>query len=300
MNIYCPEGLHHGVFQGLDRQYCSHTFYVNNWNSEEKLQPNNVVIMSKEMLENPDDDFFDAIIVQSYEGYYKVMKFAKTILLYHLMNGRGWNNHMAGVYANPYVVPMFISTSCRTSHGFFEGIHKTIYPGIDEEYWNGWVGDEKKIIHVRNEFENRDKPKYTDFLNICNGNPYTLIGRGGNIQCGYQGLREQFRKHRVFVNVEIFTSTFSISSMEAMMTGVPIICNDIEGTGEGLRDGIEGFISNNIGYLKNKTRDLLNDHDMAKELGKNAREMAKIKFGKKQFNFAWNNLLDNLDYYRRV
>ncbi len=297
MRIYCPKGLHHGVFQGLDGSLCKHEFWVNGWIETEKPKPNNVFVMTKEQLENPDDSFFGAILVQSVADYHLVSKFAKPILYYDLMNGR--SSGPQDIYSNKHVIPVFVSTGCRLSHGVYDGPHKTIYPAIDDEYWNGWVGDEKKIIHVRNAFKERDPSKFKEFEYICEGNPYTLVGRDGNMECGYEELRNQFRKHRVFVNVEIFTSTFSISSMEAMMTGMPIICNDIEGTGEAVRNGVEGFISNNLVYLKNKTNEILNDHEMAKELGKNAREMAKIKFGKKQFNFAWNDFLNNLGYYRR-
>ena len=214
--IYCPKGLHHGVFQALDGSICKHEFWVNGWVDKEKPKPNNVHIMTKEMLENPDDKFFDAILVQSVQDYGLVANFDKTILYYDLMNGRG--SGPAPIYNNLHVIPVFVSTGCRLSHGIYDGPHKTIYPGVDDEYWNGWTGDEAKIIHVRNEFENRDKPKYADFINICDGSPYTLVGRGGNMECGYPELREQFRKHRVFVNVEIHTSTFSISSMEAMIS----------------------------------------------------------------------------------
>jgi glycosyltransferase involved in cell wall biosynthesis len=298
MNIYAPKGLHHGVFQSLDASLCYHNFYVNHWIETEKPKPNNVFIMTKEQLENPDDSFFGAILVQSVNDYQLVSKFAKPILYYDLMNGR--SNGPQYIYSNPNVVPVFVSTGCRLSHGVFDGPHKTIYPAIDDEYWNGWTGEEKKIIHVRNAFKERDPNKFNEFLYICGENPYTLVGRDGNMECGYEELRNQFRKHRVFVNVEIFTSTFSISSMEAMMCGMPIVCNDIEGTGEAIRNGIEGFIGNNLAYLKKKTNDILNDEAMAKELGHNAREMAKMKFGKRQFNLAWNDFLDNLAYYRRA
>lgn len=295
--IYCPKGLHHGVFQSLDKDLCKHEFYVNGWNEGEKPKPNNVVVMSKEMLDNPDDSFFDAILVQSINDYNLVSKFQKTILYYDLMNGR--SNGPTYIYDNPNVIPVFVSTGCRLSHNMYDGKHKTIYPGVDDKYWSGWTGEEAKIVHARNCFKARDLPKYNDFLNICGDSPRTLIGIDGDMLCGYEELRSQFRKHRVFVNVEIHTSTFSISSMEAMMTGMPIVCNDIEGTGEAIHNGVEGFISNNIEYLKKKTNDLLNDYDLAKELGANARETAKIKFGKKQFNLAWDDFLTNLDYYKR-
>ncbi len=297
MNIYCPKGLHTGVFQGLDSTLCPHIFYVNNWNESEKPKPNNVKIMTTEMLKDPQDDFFHAILVQSIGDYNLVSSYDKTIIYYDLMNGRG--NGPKQIYENKNVIPVFISTSCRTSHGVYDGYHKTIYPAIDENFWNGWIGDEKKIVHVRNSFKSRDPQKFKDFEYVCDKNPYTLIGRDGNLQCDYIKLLEEYKKHRVFVNIEIFTSTFSISSMEAMMCGMPIICNDIESTGEAIRNGVEGFISNNLDYLKNKTNDLLNDYEMAKELGKNAREMAKIKFGKKQFNLAWNDFLNSINFYKR-
>ncbi len=296
MNIYCPKGLHSGVFQSLDFSICPHYFYVNQWGVE-KPKPNNVIVMTKEQLEDPDDKFFDCILIQSTEDYNLVKNFDKTIVYYDLMNGRGGGPEH--IYNNKNVVPVFISTSCKTSHGIYGGYHKTIYPGIDEDYWNGWTGEEQKIIHVRNAFKERDLPKYNDFIKTCGNTPFTLIGHGGNLECGYEELRNQYRKHRVFVNIEIYRSTFSISSMEAMMTGMPIICNDIESTGEAIRNGIEGFISNNIDYLKKKTHELINDYDMAKELGKNSREMAKIKFGKKQFNLAWKDFLENIDFYKR-
>ncbi len=292
MNILAPKGLHHGVFQGLDSKYCKHNFYTDGWNILEKPMPNNVFILGKE---HTDIDFFGAILVQSIEDYYRASKYNKPIIYYDLMNGRG--EGPKEIYNDKRVVPLFISTSCRTSHGVFNRKHKTIYPGIDEDFWNGWHGGSPKIIHVRNGFKERDLEKYNDFLNICGINEYTLVGRGGNVTCGYEELRTQFQSHRVFVNVEINLSTFSISSMEAMMTGLPIICNDIESTGEAIRNGMEGFISNNIGYLKRKTNDLLNDWEMAKELGANARNMAKIKFSKKQFNLAWDDFLNNLDSY---
>jgi len=299
-NIYAIKGLHHGVFSSLDYSLCPHKFWVPSWNSIEKPKPNNVHIMTKEQLEDPDDSFFDAILVQSIDDYMLVKDFDKTIMFYNLMNSRGNPANHVEVLKNPRVIPLYISTSCRTSHGIFDGKHKTIYPGIDENFWNGYTGEDRKIIHVRNAFKERDPQKFKDFEAVCEGEEYTLVGTKGNMYCGADELVKQFRKHRVFVNIEIYTSTFSISSMEAMMTGMPIICNDIESTGEAIRNGVEGFISNDMNYLKKRTRELLNDVDMAKELGNNAREMAKMKFSKKQFNMAWNDLFENMDSYRRV
>lgn len=299
MNIYCLTGLHVGVWQGLD-ETCKHTFYVPHWPNT-RPKPDNIKLMTQEQIDDPDESFFDAILIFP-EHYHKVANLNKTIICYFVMNGRQGqiNDYTANILANPRVIPVFVSTSCRTSHNVFDGPHRTIYPGIDENWWNGYVGDSATIVHCRNSFKDREPTKYAEYKWIVDTNKDVLIGSGGDKECSMTELRDEFRKHRLFLNIEIFTSTFSISSMEAMMTGMPIICNDIEGTGEAIRNGIEGYASNNLGLLKIKVRELLNDHAMAKELGQNARKMAQIKFGTKQFNAAWNDLLDNINHYRRV
>jgi hypothetical protein len=151
MRIYCPKSLHSGVFQALDASLCKHEFWVHGWSIGDKPRPSNVFEMTREQLENPDDNFFDAILVQSYEDYQLVKNFAKTIIYYDLMNGRGTGPEE--IYKNPHVIPVFISTSCRMSHGIYGGLHKTIYPAVDEEFWGGWVGNDKEIVHVRNGFK---------------------------------------------------------------------------------------------------------------------------------------------------
>ena len=300
MNIYCLTGLHQGVFQSLDGNICKHNFYVPDWYEKERKKPNNVLIMTKEMIINPYDNFFDAILIFP-EHYSKVQNIDKTIIVNFLTTGREGqiSAYSKNIISNPKVIPVFDSTSCRMSHGIYEGLHKTIYHGVDEEFWSGWQGQDKKIVHVRNNFKERDLNRYNDFIYVCGDYPKTLIGAQGDMWCGYEDLKLQLIKHRVYVNIDLFGSMFALSHVEAMMLGMPIVCNDIEGNGEVIRNGIDGFISNNMDYLKKCVNILMNDYDFSKEMGRKAREMAKIKFGKEQFNIQWNDFLNNIDYYRR-
>jgi len=297
VNIFCIKGLHHGVFQGLESGTCKHNFYVPNWNSAEKPKPDNVIIMSSEMLTDPDPDFFGAILVQSPEDYQLVKNFDKPIIYYHLINSRG--RGLDYIYANKNVIPVFLMNSNKISYSVYEGQHKTIYHGVDPDFWKGWSGEDKVLAAVKNNFNTRDPVRFALYKQICGDAKNTVYGTGQDENLGRVELRDRLRKSRVFMNVEIVGSPFDTAAVEAMMLGMPIISTDNESSGEFIRNGIEGFISNSVPYLIEKTRDLLNDHDMARELGENARKMAEIRFGKKQFNIQWNDFLNNLDYYRR-
>jgi len=297
MNVYCPKGLHQGVFQSLSSSICKHDFYVPAWDSKQKLQPDNVKIMTKEMQEDPDDKFFEAVLVQSPEDYNIVKNWDKTIIYYHLINSRG--RGLDHIYANKNVIPVFLMNSCKISYNVFEGQHKTIYHGVDPEFWSGWTGEDKTLVSVKNNFNTRDPRRFAMYKDICGDHPNVVLGANQDLNLSYTDLRDKLRSSRVFMNVEIVGSPFDTSAVEAMMLGMPMISTDCESSGEFIRNGIEGFISNDINYLKKKVKDVLNDHDLAAELGRNSRKMAELRFSKEQFNIQWNDFLDNIDFYKR-
>ena len=298
MNVYCPKGLHQGVFQSLDSSLCEHNFWVPAWDSAYKNMPDNVKIMTQDMIDDPDDGFFGAILVQSPEDYNLVKNFDKTIIYYHLINSRG--RGLDYIYANKNVISVFLMTSNRISYGMFEGKHKTIYHGVDHEFWSGWTGEDEILISVKNNFSTRDPQRFALYKSICAESKNLVLGSGQDLNLKSLELRDRLRTSRAFMNIEIVGSPFDTSAVEAMMLGMPMISTDSESSGEFIRNGIEGFISNNYEYLKKKSRDLLNDHAMASELGKNAGIMAKARFGKHQFNVQWNDFLNNLSDYKRI
>jgi glycosyltransferase involved in cell wall biosynthesis len=301
MNVYCLTGLHQGVFQAIDPTLCEHTFWVPSWEDSFRVRPENIKILTPEMISDPDDNFFGAILIFP-EHYEKVKNVDKTIMVYFVTDGRPGRSqdYTRYVISNPRVVPIFLSTGCRLSHGVYEGSHKTIYHGVDDEFWSGWNGEEQLLAAVKNDFKNRDPQRFDLYKNICGDNKNIVIGTNHDITLGYTELRDRLRTCRAFMNVEIVGSPFDTSCVEAMMLGMPIVTTDSECSGEFIRNGIEGFISNNPSYLKKKATDLMNDKAMAEELGANARKMAQLRFSKKQFNMQWNDVLSNIDSYKRA
>ena len=62
---------------------------------------------------------------------------------------------------------------------------------------------------------------------------------------------------------------------------------------EVIENGVNGFITNNVGEMKQYLVDLLNDEDMAKEIGENARKTIVEKYSSEQFVKNWDRLLTN-------
>lgn len=310
MRILCPQGLHVGVFQGLDGNLCHHTFLVpkketptevhDGWDTGVRPKPTCVVSEPIDWNGN-----YDCILVQSMEDWGAIPnKDRKPIIYYDLMNGRGFGP--SHIYNHSNTILAFVSNSCRISHGLWDQMpHYVLYPGIDEDVWDPKSvppenrSEQAEIVHTRNDFSKRDTLRFNEWLQITSGMPHLLIGRDGDCFLNLSQLAMKYITSRVYLNLEIFTSTFSIAAMEAMMAGMPIVSNNIEGSGDYIKNGINGFVTNNVNMMRRHVQELMNDKDMAIELGNRARETAIQNFGKQQFNASVNYFFDNLDAYRR-
>lgn len=299
MKIMCPFGLHEGLFQSLDANLCQHQFYVKHWRSEIlKDKPDNVIVASETELNAVDN--YDAVLVLDAKDYESIKHIQKPIILYQLVTSRGWNYKQ--IYANPNVIPIFDACTTRVTHAVFDGLHKTIVPGIDCERVKGWdiANTEKRIIYAKNNYQKQDPLKYETFRYICGDYPSLLVGKDGDLSTDDDGLIAEMKKSRLYVNIEPRLSTMSVSMLEAMALGMPVVCNDTEAWGEVIRNGFNGYISNSSDYLKKKVEELMNDDEAAVKLGQNARKTIQLLFSKEIFNFELNDFLNNLQFYNRT
>src|SRR6185369_3296804 len=302
MKILAPHGLHIGVFHLLN-ETCHHTFSVPRWSTDVRPKPSCVI---EEPL-NYDGDY-DCILVQSIGDWNEIPnKERKPIIYYDLMNGRGVPGP-AMIYNHRNTILAYVSNSCRISHGIYEQVpHYVLYPGIDENAWgfdsyDGLFDDRSrnaKIVHARNDFSKRDVPKYNDYLYLTRDMPSVLIGAGGDKVLNLRDMNAEYWTSRVYVNVEIATSTFSIATMEAMMAGLPIVSNNVEGSADYIKNGINGYVGNNLPLLRKHIEELLNNKELAISMGNESRKIATLMFGKKQFNANVNYLFDNLESLKR-
>ncbi len=105
-------------------------------------------------------------------------------------------------------------------------------------------------------------------------------------------LRDEYRSSRLFLNTSL-VSTCPTTVLEAAACGVPIVTTATTMLPEIIQNGYNGFISNDVDELRKYVKLLLNDSNLAEELGANARKTMIEKFSIESFIEKWNVLFDD-------
>ncbi|WP_330447854.1 glycosyltransferase (plasmid) [Paracoccus marcusii] len=71
-----------------------------------------------------------------------------------------------------------------------------------------------------------------------------------------------------------------VTVMEAMACGLPVICSRIGGTGDMIRDGVDGFLvpQGDVAAIVDRLRRLQSDPEFAGAMGQAARQSALVSF----------------------
>ncbi len=84
---------------------------------------------------------------------------------------------------------------------------------------------------------------------------------------------------------DIFGATNELTNMslppcEALLCGVPVVAFDVSGTSEAIIDGETGLLSpdGDVDHLAKRLSTLINDEELRKKLGRNAKRFAKEHF----------------------
>lgn len=177
-------------------------------------------------------------------------------------------------------------------------MHGVTDPGVR---WNG--GIDKGIV-VINHLLQRGRPLgYDIFTTMRKEVPIDIIGMGaeelGSREILHPGIPEYIANYRFFLN-PIRYSSFPLSLCEAMMIGLPVVALSTTELPLYIRDGVNGFIHNDIKYLIDKMKLLLSDFELASRIGENARKTAEKEFSIQRFINDWNDVFDEVTRLKPV
>ncbi|MGX5820330.1 glycosyltransferase [Chitinophaga lutea] len=127
--------------------------------------------------------------------------------------------------------------------------------------------------------------------------PLDLIGMGN----GRDGLGEvlhpnlpAFRGRYRFIFHPVRHTSLGLAVCESMMQGIPIVGLATTELVTVIQNGRNGYIHTDIDYLAEKMRLLLQDPAHAAAIGDAGRQTARERFGIRQFNYRWEQLLQQL------
>ena len=272
------------------------------WDKNMRPVPDNVILVSeKEAISQLDEGAIDVVIAHNIKDLVNIYEYSlPKIIVFHnklsteIKLGNNKVNHEDYLNKiNPLLVnvkKVFISESKRHDWGMTGDV---ILPGLDVNDYGGYRGDHPSVLRVGNLIKERDLMMgFTTSEAILSGLPSITLGLNPNIlgarlSSGFDDLLEQYRSLRVYLHTTSndYEDGYNLSLLEAMAVGMPVI--SISNKTSPITNGINGYISNNIQYLRTYAVSLLDDRNLANSLGQKARETVREKFSQIKFLQLW-------------
>lgn len=286
-----------------------HNFYIlqnpkfHPWNIKERSIPPNFFF-----LNGPDipsqmktDIAFDLILTQNRIDHYPIMiQLAKQLncpllQMEHTLPWPDWNEKTIKQIGNLDCDHNIFVTDFSVKAWFQDENSEdvqVIHHGMDTDYWDGWVGGDGKVMTAVWNYIQRDSIcGYSLWQEVTKGlqvNPWGETPGLSKMADNADHLKELYRKASVFLNTTLWSSC-PFSLLEAMSVGCPIVTTATTSIPEFIKNGENGFITNDPVLMKQYLKKLIEDKEMAIEIGTAGRETVLKQFGQQQFLDAWNN-----------
>ena len=278
------------------------------WDKNMRSVPNNVILVSEsEAMAQLDEGSVDLVIAHNVKDLVKLYAYSlPKILVFHnkLSTEIGLGNNKINrddylAKISPLLVDVkkvFISESKRCDWGMDGDV---ILPGIDVDEYGGYTGENRSILRVGNLLKERDLMMgFFTGEAILSNLPSLTLGMNPNIQgsrmsSGFDDLLTHYRVLRVYLHTttDKYEDGYNLSLLEAMAVGMPVISTANKTSP--IINGVNGYISENLEYLSECTKKLLDDPYLAKALGTKARETVREKFSKAEFLRLWRESIQS-------
>lgn len=183
----------------------------------------------------------------------------------------------------------------------------------DPDEFKGWNGKQRHVINFTQSLKQRAQFTGYDIMQqVFAGLPAKVFGPGnddlGLLSGGlvtFDQQKEILRDARAFFYHGTYPASYTLSLIEAMMTGTPIIAvgpqhgnsemfpnQQTYEVHEIVQDNISGFVSDDPRVLKDRIQMLINDEGRAAAIGAFGRQRAIELFGKAKIKAEWKAYLE--------
>lgn len=193
-------------------------------------------------------------------------------------------------------INLFISEYSRAAWGWEETEAEIVHHGVDTEFWkpDENIEREKVVLSVVNDWINRGHICGFDiWQEVTKGLPVFPVGDTPNLSKpakSTEQLREFYRRCGVFLNTSRISPIPSVV-LEAMSNSCAVVSTDNCMLPEIIKNGENGFITNDKKKMREYLELLLNDKDLAYKIGQAARATIVEKFGLNKFVNRWNEII---------
>lgn len=161
-------------------------------------------------------------------------------------------------------------------------------------FHNKNIKRQNEILSVVNDWINRDfECGFKLWKEITENLPVKVVGDTPSLSAPAKNTDELvdfYNKSSIFLNTSIH-SPIPTTLLEAMSCGCCVVTTSNQMISKVIKNGENGFISNNKEELKKYLNICLNDFELCKQIGRNARQTIIENFSIKDFTQNWNNIL---------
>lgn len=195
----------------------------------------------------------------------------------------------------PVFANSFISDFNRKAWGYDENNSSVIPHGIDTDFWHPTKTNKNNVcLSVVNDWPNRDWCcGFNLWKSTIRDLPAFVVGKSPGFSdpaTSAENLRDIYSSCRIFYNTSLHSPVPTVM-LEAMACGCAVVSTATCMIPDFIQHGFNGLISNDAQELRNHLETLLNDEDLANELGKNARQTIVESYNINKFCENWNELL---------
>ncbi len=174
---------------------------------------------------------------------------------------------------------------------------RVILPGLDPSEFLQYMGEEPAVLMVGQFLMEKAREfGYSELLEeTLQGFNVTTMGINPSIEHArlsqsWDDLKRQYAHKRLYFNAlsEDLDDGYNLSMLEAMATGMPVV--SIPNSTSPLLDGLNGFVSGDIFYLRKVIKRLIDDRDYAEEIGERGKQIVLERFSIQSFIEQWNSL----------
>ena len=288
-----------------------HNFYeyraegIKDWNPKNGELPENYILLDPELEERQIPNYvdFDLVLSQNKFGQFQVAhRLAQKmhlplVSLEHTLPVPEWGDDiMQATRSMRGDINVFISSFSIDSWGWQPFNDTTVIThGVDSSLFrpDDSIERENHALSVVNDWINRDWCcGFNIWRRIADKFPTKVVGDTPGLSESAKSIEDLVREYqssRIFIN----TSTISpvpTALLEAMACGCAVVTTATCMIPEIVENGVNGFISNDEEELKHYIVDLLNNEDLAKEMGQKARQTIVNKFSQEGFIDKWENI----------
>jgi hypothetical protein len=153
----------------------------------------------------------------------------------------------------------------------------------------GYCGDMARGLRVANQIRCKARTLKWEFHEkTFAGLPLTIVGRNDDIPGvkparNWDELKHILSRHRFFIHTAepSLEDGYNMAALEAMAAGLPVLGN--RHPTSPIRNGVNGFLSDDPGELRARAWQLINDREVAAQMGAEAQKTAAEIFSSEKF-----------------